>query len=46
MSYWDGAILAAARVARCEASYSEDFSTQQDCGGLRVINPFMQAAAA
>ena len=45
LSYRDGAILAAARVAGCEAIYSEDFSTQQDYGGLRVINPFTEAAA-
>ena len=45
LSYWDGAILAAARLAGCEAVYSEDFSTEQDYGGLRVINPFADAAA-
>ena len=45
LSYWDGAILAAARVAGCEAIYSEDFSTEQDYGGLRVINPFTESSA-
>ena len=40
LSYWDGAILAAARAIGCEAVYSEDLSDEQDYDGLRVINPF------
>ena len=40
LSYWDGAILAAARAAGCDAVYSEDLSTEQNYDGLRVINPF------
>ena len=40
LSYWDSAILAAARVAGCDAVYSEDMSSEQDYGGLRVIDPF------
>ena len=40
LSYWDGAILAAARAMGCDAVYPEDMSHQQDYGGLRVINPF------
>ena len=40
LSYWDSAILAAARACDCVAVYSEDFSAQQDYGGLSVINPF------
>lgn len=40
LSYWDGAILAAARIAGCDAVYSEDMSSEQDYHGLRVINPF------
>ncbi len=40
LSYWDGAILAAARSLGCDAVYSEDLSSQQDYDGLRVINPF------
>ena len=40
LSYWDGAILAAARAAGCDAVYSEDLSAEQDYGGVRVINPF------
>jgi len=40
LSYWDAAILAAARVSRCRTVYSEDFNPGQDYDGVRVINPF------
>ena len=43
LSYWDGAILAAARSLQCDAVYSEDLSPEQDYGGIRVINPFAGA---
>ena len=46
LSYWDGAILAAARALSCDAVYSEDLSPQQDYDGLRVINPFLAEALA
>ena len=42
LSYWDAAILAAAKMLGCEAVYSEDMSEQQDYDGLRVINPFSE----
>ena len=42
LSYWDSAILAAARTCGCDAVYSEDLSAEQDYDGLRVINPFAQ----
>ena len=42
LSYWDGAILAAARLAGCDAVYSEDMSHEQDYDGIRVINPFVK----
>ena len=42
LSYWDGAILAAARALGCDAVYSEDLSAQQDYDGLQVINPFRE----
>ena len=42
LSYWDGAILAAAGAVGCDAVYSEDMSTEQDYDGLRVINPFTE----
>ena len=41
LSYWDAAILAAAKTLGCDAVYSEDMSHQQDYDGLRVINPFL-----
>lgn len=40
LSYWDAAILAAARALGCDAVYSEDMSSEQDYDGIRVINPF------
>ena len=40
LSYWDGAILAAARAMGCDAVYSEDMGAGQDYDGLRVVNPF------
>ena len=42
LSYWDGAILAAARASDCDSVYTEDLSDGQDYGGLRVINPFRE----
>ena len=42
LSYWDGAILAAARAAGCDAVYSEDMSSDQDYDGLRVVDPFAE----
>ena len=46
ISYWDAAILAAARQMACDAVYSEDLNDQQDYGGLRVINPFSSRSAS
>ena len=40
ISYWDAAILAAAKMLGCEAVYSEDLSEEQDYDGVRVMNPF------
>ena len=40
LSYWDSAILAAARESGCDMVYSEDMSYGQDYDGLRIINPF------
>ena len=40
LSYWDSAIIAAARLAGCEAIYSEYLSHTQDYGGISVLNPF------
>ncbi len=46
LSYWDGAILAAARTAGCDIVYSEDMSHEQDYDGVRVVNPFADVAPA
>jgi predicted nucleic acid-binding protein len=40
ISYWDAAILEAARSLECEVVLSEDLSDGQDYGGVRVENPF------
>ena len=40
LSYWDSAILAAARLSGCDVVYTEDLSSEQDYDGLRVTNPF------
>lgn len=46
ISYWDGAILAAAHALGCDAVYTEDLNPEQEYGGLRVINPFQVGADA
>ena len=40
ISYWDAAILEAARALGCEVVLSEDLSDEQDYAGMRVENPF------
>ena len=40
ISYWDAAILEAARALGCEIVLSEDLSDGQDYAGVRVENPF------
>jgi predicted nucleic acid-binding protein len=40
ISYWDGAILAAAERLGTKIVYSEDLNHGQRYGSLRVINPF------
>jgi len=39
VSYWDAAILEAARLLGCEVVLSEDLADGRDYGGVRVINP-------
>jgi len=43
LSYWDAAILEAARSVGCEVVLSEDLTDGQDYGGVRVENPFRDA---
>ena len=40
LSYWDGAIIAAARILGCEAIYTEDLNPGQHYGAVRTLNPF------
>ena len=40
ISYWDAAILEAARALSCEVVLSEDLGDGQDYAGVRVENPF------
>jgi predicted nucleic acid-binding protein len=40
ISYWDAAIVEAARAAGCRTLYSEDLQDGMDFGGVRVENPF------
>ena len=40
ISYWDAAIIEAARSLGCQVMLSEDLSDGQDYAGVRVENPF------
>ena len=40
ISYWDAAIIEAARTAGCTVVLSEDLTDGRDFGGVRVENPF------
>lgn len=40
ISYWDAAIVEAARALGCNVVLSEDLSAGQDYGGVYVENPF------
>ena len=40
LSYWDAAIIEAARAMGCPEVLSEDLNDGQDYGGVRVTNPF------
>lgn len=43
ISYWDAAILEAARVLEAPVVFSEDLSHGQEYGPVRVVNPFLEA---
>jgi predicted nucleic acid-binding protein len=45
ISYWDAAIIEAARLLGCEVVLSEDLGDGQDYAGVRVENPFRAADA-
>jgi predicted nucleic acid-binding protein len=40
ISYWDAAMVDAARAPNCEEVLSEDLSQGQDYAGVRVTDPF------
>jgi predicted nucleic acid-binding protein len=40
ISYWDAAIVEAARILGCSELLTEDLQHQQNFGGIRVVNPF------
>lgn len=40
ISYWDAAIIEAARGLGCEVVLSEDLTDGADYAGVRVVNPF------
>jgi predicted nucleic acid-binding protein len=46
ISYWDAAILVAARQLGCRTVYSEDLNESQDYDGVRVVNPFASGTPA
>jgi predicted nucleic acid-binding protein len=41
LSYWDAAIVAAARALGCREIYSEDMSHGRDIEGTTIVNPFL-----
>lgn len=40
ISYWDGAIIAAAEALGAQVVYSEDLNHGQTYGSVKVVNPF------
>jgi predicted nucleic acid-binding protein len=43
ISYWDGAILAAAEALEAPILYTEDLNHGQLYGRVRAVNPFVEA---
>ncbi|MEX0322786.1 MAG: PIN domain-containing protein [Puniceicoccaceae bacterium] len=41
ISYWDGAIIAAAERLKCKVLYTEDLNDGQQYGSVTVKNPFV-----
>jgi predicted nucleic acid-binding protein len=41
ISYWDAALVEAAREAKCHILLSEDLQDGMDFAGVRVENPFL-----
>ena len=45
LSYWDAAIVEAARSLGCETLLTEDLADGTDYRGVRVVNPFASPAS-
>jgi predicted nucleic acid-binding protein len=43
ISYWDGAIVAAAEALEAKILYTEDLGHEQHYGPVRAVNPFLRA---
>jgi predicted nucleic acid-binding protein len=43
ISYWDGAIVAAAEALEAEVLYTEHLNHGQHYGAVRAVNPFLEA---
>ena len=46
ISYWDAAIVAAAKELGAKTIYSEDLAHGQSYDGIQVVNPFVAASAS
>lgn len=44
ISYWDAAIIAAAKQMGCDVIYSEDLNPGQIYDGVSIVNPFATGA--
>jgi predicted nucleic acid-binding protein len=44
ISYWDAAIIEAARASGCQVVLTEDLNDGQDYGGVRARNPFTEGS--
>jgi predicted nucleic acid-binding protein len=44
LSYWDAAIIAAARSLGCHTVFTEDLNHGQDYSGVIAVNPFLVTA--
>lgn len=40
LSYWDSAIIAAARALGCRTLYAEDMGDGREIDSVRIVNPF------
>jgi predicted nucleic acid-binding protein len=45
ISYWDAAIVEAARALGCRQILTEDLNSGQDFGGIQAVNPFLHPSA-